>query len=171
MRAQSVTLRHPDKTDGAAVWELVRSAGTLDVNSPYSYILLCDLFRQTCIVAEENGKLVGFVSALIAPMRSDTLFVWQIAVDSSVRGKGLGKAMLKQLLESNAVVPIRYLEATVSPSNIASRSLFQSMARLLNCELKTVEDEGYMPSMFPAGNAHEAEPLLRIGPFQRMIVV
>lgn len=61
MQVDCVTrFRVPGAEDGAKVWELIRQAGSLDLNSPYSYLMLCDYFRDTCVVAEDNFGIVGF---------------------------------------------------------------------------------------------------------------
>ena len=50
-------------------------------------------------MAEEGGKIIGFLSGYRPPTASETLFVWQVAVDEKARGKGLAKRMLTELLE------------------------------------------------------------------------
>ena len=163
----AVTARAPDARDGAAVWELVRRAGTLDLNSAYCYLLLCDRFGDTCAVAEREGKLVGFASAFFAQDRPDTLFVWQIAVDAGLRGQGVGAALLHAIAARPANRSrMRGIEATVSPSNEASNRLFRRFAASCGAAL-TYGDGGYGAKLFPSGTAqtaHEDEPLLRIGP-------
>lgn len=156
--------RKPDKKDGGKVWELIRSAGTLDLNSAYCYIMLCDYFRDTCLVAEQDGKLAGFVSAFRPPGREDTLFVWQIAVASEYRGRGIGKALLDELLAQCGDRPVHYVEATISPSNQASRQLFGSFAR--RHASACIVEAGYPAEFFPGGGSHEEESLYRIGPLQ-----
>lgn len=162
--ASIIRYRKPDKEDGGKVWELIRSAGTLDLNSAYCYIMLCDYFRDTCIVAEQDGKLAGFVSAFRPPGREDTLFVWQIAVASEYRGRGIGKALLQELLAGCGKPSVRYVEATISPSNQASRSLFASIAKRYGSVCNV--EEGYPAELFPGGASHEEECIYRIGPLQ-----
>ncbi|MBJ6362324.1 diaminobutyrate acetyltransferase [Paenibacillus sp. GCM10012307] len=160
-------LRKPRKQDGAAVWELIKRAGTLDLNSAYCYILLCDLYKDTCLVAEREGRIVGFVSALRPPGADDRLFIWQVAVDPGERGKGLGRAMLERMLATVAAeAPVRFIEATVSPSNTASLRLFKAVARELGCTFRVSEQHGYPAGLFPQGQHHESEPLVVIGPLR-----
>lgn len=163
-----IRYRKPNKEDGGKVWELIRSAGTLDLNSAYCYIMLCDYFRDTCLIAEQDGKLAGFVSAFRPPGREDTLFVWQIAVASEVRGRGIGKALLDELLARCGDLPVHYVEATISPSNQASRQLFGSLARRFGSAF--IVEEGYPVEFFPGGASHEEESLYRIGPLQNKFV-
>ncbi|GGD81226.1 diaminobutyrate acetyltransferase [Paenibacillus nasutitermitis] len=155
-------LRKPSASDGTQVWELVKRVGTLDLNSVYSYIMLCDIFRDTCVIALQQDVIVGYMSAYRRPDLPDTLFVWQAAVDSSQRGKGLAKEMLRELLNREENNGIRFVEATIGPDNIASRRLFTGLGeeRSAHCQLS----EYYPVSYFPEGSGHEPELLLRVGP-------
>lgn len=56
---------------------------------------------------------------------------------------------------------VRYLMATVTPSNTASQALFRQTAKALQapCEVS----EGFPAAWFPDGN-HEPEELFQIGP-------
>ncbi|RJE90243.1 diaminobutyrate acetyltransferase [Paenibacillus sp. 1011MAR3C5] len=157
----AVDYRKPTVQDGQDIWRLIKRAGGLDLNSAYCYLMLCDMFSETCCIAERDGRLSGFLSAFRKPEEPDTLFVWQIAVDPVLRGNGIGGALLKEVLSRSSNKGIRYLEATISPGNIASRSLFMAMARGLECECKI--SELYEASMFP--DNHEIELIYRIGPF------
>ena len=96
------------------------------------------------------------------PSKPDVIFVWQIGVDPSARGQGLAKRLLQHLVDLPACRGVRFLETTVTASNTASRALFASIARKLDTGLK--ESDLFTAALFP-GDDHEAEPLLRIGPF------
>lgn len=158
-----MNIRKTTAADGAEVWELIRAAGTLDLNSAYCYLLLCDAFGDSCRVASVEGRLAGFVSAFLRPDRPDTLFVWQIAVHPDFRGQGIGSLMLEDVTRSFSG-RIRYVEATVSPSNAASNRLFERFALQAAAELRHLDELGYKAECFPAGISHEDEPLVRIGP-------
>ena len=159
-------LRPASVDDAAAIWRHVAGSPVLDTNSPYAYLLLCDLFRDTCVVAERTGDIVGFVAAVRPPRRPDTVFVWQIGVAEAERGSGLGGRLLDALLGLAGCTGVRYLEATVTPSNDASQALFRSLARRrrVDCEVRS----HYPEELFPRqpGASHEAEDLFRIGPFE-----
>jgi L-2,4-diaminobutyric acid acetyltransferase len=145
------------------VWRLARDSASLDLNSPYCYLLLCSHFADTSLVAEERGEIVGFVAAYRPPIRPDSIFVWQIAVAASHRGAGLASRLLAALVAQPAVRDVRQLEATVTPSNDASRRLFLGFARRFGVPCR--EESGFPAQLFPlAETAHEAEILLCIGP-------
>ncbi|MBV8633965.1 MAG: diaminobutyrate acetyltransferase [Burkholderiaceae bacterium] len=156
-------MSEPKPCDGADLECLVRSCGALDNNSTYTYLLLCRHFSRTCVVAKKRGELAGFLSAYMEPDVDDTLFVWQAAVPEKFRRQGIGGAMLRHLLERRHLRHVRYLEATVAPTNHASRKLFSGFAEDIGarCEIR-IE---FAKSMFH-GQAHEDEYLFRIGPFQ-----
>lgn len=157
------SLRAPVRQDAAAIHELVSQCGPLDLNSLYTYLLLSEHFRDTCVLAQDADGIEGFVSAYIPPGRSDVLFVWQVAVHERARGKGLARLMLRELLRRPGMSGIRYIETTVGPDNHASRSLFASMARHLDADsCETPLFEGHLFGM----HQHDDEPLIRIGPFE-----
>lgn len=162
--AALIRLRRTRPEDGAAIWSLREAVGTLDPNSAYLYLLLADRFRDTCAVAEDaSGGLVAFLTGFVPPRQPDTYFVWQIGVHTCARGLGLAGRLLDHVVDR--LPAVRFLEATVSPSNTASSALFRAFAR--RREAKLVVSAGYPADRFPAVEPpHEAEPLYRIGPFE-----
>jgi L-2,4-diaminobutyric acid acetyltransferase len=159
----AITLRQPRLEDGAAMCQLVQETTPLDPNSCYAYLLLCTHFSDTCIVAEGGNGLVGFVSAYRLPTDPDVLFVWQVGVKPVARGKGLAKTMIRTLLKRDTCQDVKFLEATVTPSNVASQSLFRALAN--EHDACCAENCWFPPETFGSG-AHEAEVLFRIGPLQ-----
>ena len=119
-----VKLRLPTDGDGHALHQLVARCQPLDTNSVYCNLLQCTDFADTAIAAENaDGNLVGFISGYRPPARPDTLFVWQVAVDSSMRGQGLALRMLLALTARVAAHGVRFIETTISPDNAASHQL------------------------------------------------
>jgi L-2,4-diaminobutyric acid acetyltransferase len=162
--ADPIRFRAPVVEDGPEVWRLVNEVGTLDPNSSYTYVLLCRDFSETCLLAERDGQLQGFVTGYRPPAHPDTIFVWQVGVAPQARGQGLASRLLDGLIRSPGCRKVRFLETTVTPSNEASRAMFQSLARRLETGLVESADEGFPARLFPEAG-HEAEPRLRIGPF------
>jgi L-2,4-diaminobutyric acid acetyltransferase len=130
------------------------------VNSAYAYVMWADHFAESSIVAvTEMNRVVGFVNGFRPPSDPTTLFVWQIAVAPEVRGRGVGGRMLDELLARS---PARWLEATVTPSNVASAALFRGTAT--RHETGVEEAIGYPRALLP--DDHEAEIRFRIGPLE-----
>jgi L-2,4-diaminobutyric acid acetyltransferase len=162
VEAANPSLARPVAADGAEIWRLVRTGGTLELNSAYAYMLLGAHFGDTSVVARQSGAIVGFVWAYLVPDRPDTVFVWQIGVSESSRGQGLAAAMLNEIRRRPNCRDVRFLEATVAPSNRASMALFRSFARRQDAPfaLSTAFDSSQFPDP-----SHETEMLVRIGPF------
>ena len=157
-----IAFRLPRSEDGARMLELVKASPPLEPNTCYAYLLLCHHFRETCVVAEQEGELRGFVVGYRPPKEPDTIFVWQIAVSSKARGQGLGKRLLEQLLAAQPEGSVRYLTSTVTPDNEPSARLFRSYAEKLGvpCE----ESKLFGAEAFGKDQHHEEEHLFRIGP-------
>ena len=120
----TVIFREPVDTDGAAVWELIRDSKPLDENSMYCNLIQCDHFAETCVVAELDDEIVGWISAYIKPSEPETVFVWQVAVSEKARGMGVGSRMLAELLGREACRDVTTLQTTITRSNKASWALF-----------------------------------------------
>lgn len=157
-----VVLGAPGVRHGAAIHRLVDACRPLDLNSTYAYLLLCEHFAETCVHAEHSGRTVGFISAYRVPQRADVIFVWQVAVAEDMRGQGLARAMLRELLSRPALRGCCCLETTVSPSNEPSRRVFHGLARELRAP---VTERVLFSERDFGGEHHERETLIRIGPF------
>ena len=157
-----VVLGAPRVRDGVAIHRLVDACKPLDLNSIYAYLLLCEHYAATCVHAERAGRTVGFISAYRPPQRGEVIFVWQVAVAEEMRGQGLARAMLRELLARPALHGCRYLETTVSPSNEPSRRVFHGLAR----EIRAPVTERMLFAEPDFGDEHhECETLIHIGPF------
>ena len=167
-RGERAVIRPPCDQEGLAVHRLIARCEPLDGNSTYCNLLQCSHFANTCAVAVEpwSGVLRAFLSAYLIPKRSDTLFVWQVAVAPEARGEGLAKRMILDVLRRPTCRNIRFLEASITSGNQASWNLFFSIARELEAAHRT-------EPLFEAGrhfeNTHETETLLRIGPFGQRV--
>ena len=156
-----VAYRSPHQSDAVPIHTLVKASPPLDVNSTYAYALIAAHFADTSVVAEHEGRLAGFVSAYLKPAGPAVLFVWQVAVDATARGGGIGTGMLRWLLNRPACRHVRHLETTITPSNESSWRLFRGLSDRLHAPYDV------SPHFFSTelGCAHEPEHLFRIGPF------
>ncbi len=156
-------IRTPETNDAAQICQLVRDSGVLDANSAYLYLLLCRDFSDTCLVACRAGDVVGFVSGYRMPRDPTVLFIWQVGISPEVKRQGVASRLLRELVMRCEEKSLLAIEATVSPSNIASRRLFESLARTLDVPLIDLPHDGFSTADFPPGD-HEVEPRIRIGP-------
>ena len=151
------TFRNPTARDAAAVWRLVRDAGTLEPNTPYAYLLICSHFSETSILASDEVGIAGFVASYRPPTHPEAVFVWQVGVHPRIRGRGLGNRMLHALLRLPACREVSFLEATMTPSNEASTKLFRSIAR--DFGVRWEETTGFSEDLFPGTGPRGRMPL------------
>jgi len=156
-----VRLRTPEIADAKRIWEIAARSRELDLNSSYCYLMWCRDHRETSIVAELDGRTVGFVTGYLRPSAPSALFVWQVAVDPDFRGRGVGLAMLGALEHRCSVTTI---ETTITRDNAGSIAMFTALAR--NRGTSIGRRPLFEPEDFPDG--HSAEELYTIGPFPRI---
>lgn len=155
-----ILIEAPVSGDGPDLWRLARDSGELDLNSPYTYLIWCRDFSGTSVVARDGDKAVGFVTGYRRPEADDVLFVWQVAVDSAYRGQRIGVRMLDAIAGAAKRLGCRYIEATITPDNVASTRMFSAFARSRDVPLE--RSEGFDATQFP--DNHQPEDLIRIGP-------
>src|SRR3546814_20772399 len=63
----------------------------LDTNSLYCNLLQCTHFAETCVLAERDGEISGWISGYRLVHDPEAMFVWQVAVHERARGRGLGE--------------------------------------------------------------------------------
>jgi L-2,4-diaminobutyric acid acetyltransferase len=154
-------INEPSIEDGGAIWRIARDSGKLDLNSSYAYLMWCHDFADTSLVARVGDEIVGFVIGYRRPTAPDTVVVWQIAVDSSQRGRGTAAALLDALVSRLAPEGVRHMETTITPDNAPSNALFTSLAERWGTAMNRAGtfDAGEFP------DEHESEVRFRIGPF------
>jgi L-2,4-diaminobutyric acid acetyltransferase len=162
MTDTTALLRAPTVADGPALWQLARDSATLDVNSPYAYLLWCRDFAGASVIAEVDGRPAGFITGYRRPEEPATVLVWQVAVDAAHRGASIAGRMLDHLAGRLTPHGVTHLETSVTPDNEASQNLFASFARRWGAPLH--RSELFSAAMF--ADSHLAEELFRIGPLQ-----
>ena len=85
-----------------------------------------------------------------------------------MRGKGVAGKLLENLTDRLSVEGVKYMGATVNPSNAASRNLFSGFARRRNAKLHITPEyfpESAFPTLKSEDSLHECEDYFVIGPF------
>jgi L-2,4-diaminobutyric acid acetyltransferase len=159
------SLRKPGAEDGAAIWHLIRECKPLDENSMYCNLIQCDHFRDTCIVAEMEGEIVGWVSGHLLPDDPETLFVWQVAVSEKARSTGLGTLMLRGLLSREVCKDVTRLQTTITRDNAASWALFRKFTSIKDAALTSAP---YFTKSQHFDDLHDTEYMVTITMKERM---
>jgi len=75
------------------------------------------------LVARAEGRMVAFACAYVV---ADELMINDFAVDGSLRRGGLGRALLRHLLDGARVRGCRRATLEVRPSNAPARALYEA---------------------------------------------
>lgn len=156
--------RRPVAADGAAVTALIAQCPPLDTNSAYCNLLQCTHFADSCIIAEQDGAVAGWVSGYRPPSEPDSFFVWQVAVAPAARGQRLAARMIEALLDRPSADGVTLLITTVTEDNGPSWALFEGLARQWST---TITRSALFHSDTHFAGAHATEWLARIGPLPR----
>jgi L-2,4-diaminobutyric acid acetyltransferase len=154
-----LTVRAPVARDGIAVAGLIGRCPPLDRNSLYCTLLQCTHFADTCAIALDGDRAVGWLSAYRLPHEPETLFVWQVAVAAEARSTGLGVRLLEDVLSRDGCRTVRRVEASVAPSNIRSLRMFRRFAARRSAALERL---AWLDRDAHFAGRHESEPLIRI---------
>lgn len=152
----TIIYRRPKLADGINIHRLITNSPPLDVNSSYLYFLQSSHFADTCVVAEKNGEILGFVSGYLRPDNPTELFVWQLVVSKHGRGQGVAKSLVRQqIAQALKLQPeLKTISCTISPSNLASQGVFKSLGKHFGLQLEVKE---FLTETHFAGTDHEAE--------------
>ena len=164
---RDVEFRMPQATDGPAVAALIAACPPLDRNSAYCNLVQCTHFADHCIVAERDGRIIGWVSGHRPPSDPQGFFVWQVAVAAEGRGQGLAGRMIKALLARPAQRGVTHLLTTVTDDNQASWALFRGLARDWGA---TLDRSALFECEAHFAGAHDTEFQARIGPLNDKIL-
>ena len=141
---------------------LISACPPLDRNSRYCNLLQCTDFADTCVLAERDGKPLGWASAYKPPGEAETLFVWQVAVHPDARGHSLGKRMILEILRRPVCDGVEQIKTTVTRDNEASRRMFHSLAKTLDAR---ADERLLFERRRHFADRHQSEHLITIGRF------
>ncbi len=154
-------LRPPISSDGPAVTQLIAACPPLDPNSAYCNLLQCTHFADYCVMAERDGRIMGWVSAYRPPSDPSALFIWQVAVAPAARGQALARRMIESLLARPSTQGVTHMLTTITQDNDASWALFESLARKWDA---TLSRSALFDRDTHFAGAHATEWQARIGP-------
>ena len=116
----------------------------------YCNLLQCDHFAETCVVAEIDSNIVGWISAYILPSEPEA------------RGMGVAKKMLLDLVSRQCCDDVTRLKTTITKKNDASWALFRAFADRMDAPLE--HDAHFIRDDHFGGN-HDTEYMVTVGAF------
>lgn len=157
---EDIQLRHPVSNDGPAMRQIAGNTQVLSVNSAYYYALMAKHFQSTCLVAENENGICGYVTGYHPPGQPNDLFIWQVGVARQFQGKGLAGRMLIALVHERQPA---FIEATIAKDNQASIKLFRSIGRHFKANHFFSSEPFFNKDSL--GSHEQPEYLMRVGPF------
>lgn len=137
-------IRPMEQADFPPVYDIVKSTGSLDVHTPYTYWVMLNLASHLAFVCERDGDVVGFVAGLAPFREADEALVWQIGVRPDQQGKGIGTALLGKFTEAARGYGFGVLCITITADNAPSLQLFTSYAKRFGFTLDPAGATGSM---------------------------
>jgi [ribosomal protein S18]-alanine N-acetyltransferase len=119
-----MNIRRMTVQDVAQVYEIERATFA----TPWSQqSFLDEVERNVCaryLVAEDDGRVIAYGGAWIILEEGH---ITNIAVEQVSRGKGVGKALLKALMQYVANLGVQYLTLEVRKSNLTAQKLYEAL--------------------------------------------
>lgn len=79
-------------------------------------------------IAEENNEILGTMTLVLNKIPTgDKVWIEDVVIDKSTRGKGVGKALIKSAIEYATKNNIKKINLTSSPDRVAANKLYQKL--------------------------------------------
>jgi len=127
---KTLQIRKADEKEFPSVYNFVSSCKPLESYPEHFYKIMLRYFGNSCIIAEFNGEIVGFVMGFTSQVDDKKLFLWQIGVANLLRGNEIAKMLLEKFEKVAKKLGCKRIEVTVDPENIPSQKLFEKMGYL-----------------------------------------
>lgn len=127
IRNPSPTVRQVAENEFMKIYKFVEKCKPLEHYPAHLYKIMFRYFGSTCFIAELKNKVLGFVIGFISQQHEKTYFLWQIGVDPSKQGKGVGSIILEMVEAEVKKLGCQRIELTIDPENKPSQNLFDRM--------------------------------------------
>jgi ribosomal protein S18 acetylase RimI-like enzyme len=77
---------------------------------------------------DDNGQILGMLSLIVMKIPTgNKAWIEDVVVDQTVRGKGMGKALMNHALERAKKLAVKSVDLTSRPSRESANMLYQSL--------------------------------------------
>lgn len=144
---KEIKIRTFRQEDISSLYELLKlSAPFIQPYPDYIYWFMREYHGNCNLIAVEDEKVVGWLGTLPGSGEMNEVFVFQICVHPSCRGRQIGTRLL-ETLKSCLEPGKKIIECSISPENPASLQLFRSFAAANGAELVQT-DRAYEGAIF-----------------------
>ena len=153
------TLRAPEDRDGADIDALAEGGPSKLMRRVHGSLAAHQFAHETSVVAELNGKLVGWALAYVLPFDPETLFIWKVEVGEDASDTGIATLMLGHLMRQNACANVTRVQTSIPSDDEVAWSLFRRFARWQHSQLKI--EPFVTQALFPK-DRHRSDNLVTI---------
>ncbi|WP_017975659.1 GNAT family N-acetyltransferase [Actinopolyspora halophila] len=121
-------IRPIHQDDIPAILELMElGAPYVRARSSSDYWLYANLFSTTCLVADDNGQLLGAIIAFCSQDHPENLYIQDVITDPDHRRQGISTALLQAVRDAGRRFGCQRLYLTSEPDNSAAHGTWTNM--------------------------------------------
>lgn len=152
-------LRTPEPVDGVRIAALAEGLASGNARDIPEALVGRGAFRETSVLAELDGQLLGWISAYILPYDPQTLFIWTVEVVEADRDVGISALMLGYLMRQEACAGVTRVQTVISCDEDRPWELFRRFARWQHSRMNV---QPYFTQALTPHKRHENENLVTI---------
>jgi ribosomal protein S18 acetylase RimI-like enzyme len=135
-------VRNVFESDFLGIVDKSKEWGDLVLEREAIYHVMCVHFRGTCFVAEDKGRMIGYLLGFRSQTFPDQAYMHLLQVDPSYRGLGVGQRLFSQFQQAAMALGCKKITAVARPQNKAGMAFYQRMGLKPEANGNMIEVEG-----------------------------
>lgn len=136
---EKVIVRTSRSQDTDDVFSLASNLPPLTPHTWYTYWNLFNNFGNSCFIAQDEGKPVGFMTSHPTTSPASEWFIWQAGLLPEYRGQGLIYKLQDRVVDSARQAGAIAIRTTIEADNPRSLGAFSKMAFRLGTNLEELD--------------------------------
>lgn len=139
-------VRNAFENDFLEVAGKAREWGDLVIEREGIYHMMVTHFKETCFIAEDRGRMIGYLLGFRSQTCPDQAFMHLIQVDPSMRGNGIGRRLFNQFQAKVKSMGCKQIYTICRPENKYGLSFHPGMGFNIVKKDNSIEVNG-MPAI------------------------
>lgn len=110
-----MNIRHIEPEDCGAILDVASNWWGSNYSSDMFSKWYIQHFCDTCLLAEEDEKMIGFIMGFLSQSNPDEAYIRIIMVDPNFRGKGIGRELYERFFERVGVLGRSVIRCVTAP--------------------------------------------------------
>ena len=120
-------VRNVFEPDFAEIVGKSRDWGDIVIEREAIYHVMTKHFRGTCFVAEDRGRMIGYLLGFRSQTYPDEAYMHLVQVDPAMRGHGIGRRMFSQFEASARAMGCKKIVAASRPQNRLAMDFYEGL--------------------------------------------